>query len=144
SAIRNATSAAASGTRRRRRSRTSGAAVFMSVSVISSASSGTGQRVDRDVRLRDDGDLTSCDEDMTVVGYCHDVLVVAGGDQDGDAAVGEAPQHLIDLLACAHVDTACGFCEHEDVTVLLEPAPEQDLLLVAARERRDYLPGIAL
>ena len=60
----------------------------------------------------------------------------------GVAGRGEAPDEGVDLGAGADVDTARGLVEQQDARAVHEPAREEDLLLVAARQRPRLPVGV--
>ncbi len=76
-------------------------------------------------------------DDEDPVGETEHLLDLAGDDHDGDAAVGERPDELVDLGAGADVDAAGGLVEDQHPAVAEQPAGEHDLLLVAARQGAD-------
>ena len=63
------------------------------------------------------------------------LLHVAGDHQDGDAAVGEGPHQVVDLVLRADVDAARRLVEDHHLGPHREPFGQHDLLLVAARQR---------
>ena len=71
-------------------------------------------------------------DDEDPVGEAEHLLDLAGDDHDGDAAVGEGADELVDLAAGADVDAAGGLVEQQHPAVAQQPAGEHDLLLVAA------------
>ena len=73
-------------------------------------------------------------DDEDPVGETEHLLDLAGDDDDGDAAVGQRPDELVDLGAGADVDAAGGLVEQQHPAVAQQPAGEHDLLLVAAGE----------
>ena len=89
---------------------------------VASSSSGGGGLVD-DLALADDEDP---------VGETEHLLDLAGDDHDGDAAVGQRTDQLVDLGAGADVDAAGGLVEQQHPAVAQQPPGQHDLLLVAA------------
>ena len=82
--------------------------------------------------------------DMTYdpVGDLDGLLVVGRRDEHRDALGGEDAQRAVDVLAGADVDAAGRLDEHEDVALALQPAAQQHLLLVAARQRAHRLARV--
>src|SRR4051794_6375595 len=73
-----------------------------------------------------------------------DVLVDLGGEHhDGDALAGEVEQQVIEVALGADVDPARRVVEQQHLGVGGQPASHDDLLLVAARQRRDCVLGVA-
>ena len=66
-----------------------------------------------------------------------ELLRVAGGDDDGDAAGGDLSQDAVDLGAGADVDALRRLVGDEDRRLGEHRPRHHDLLLVAAGERRD-------
>ncbi len=76
-------------------------------------------------------------DDQDPVGETEHLLDLAGDDHDGDAAVGERPDQLVDLGAGADVDAAGGLVEQQHPAVAQQPSGQHDLLLVAAGQGAD-------
>jgi hypothetical protein len=76
-------------------------------------------------------------EDDGTIGDVAKLVEVTGGDQDGRAVVGEATDDLVHLSAGVYVDAAGRVVEQVHRRLGLKPLGEDDLLLIAARERAD-------
>src|SRR4051812_4001452 len=72
-----------------------------------------------------------------------DLLGLRGVEEDRLALAEELHDELVDVVLRADVDTARDVVEEQDLRVGEEPAAEQHLLLVAARERAHLLHGRA-
>jgi hypothetical protein len=82
-------------------------------------------------------------QDDDAVGEPQDLGEIARREEHGHAAPAELREDGVDLLARAHVDAAGGLVEQQHLRGAREPLAERDLLLVAAREGRDRVPGLA-
>ena len=68
-----------------------------------------------------------------------DFLNIGRGDDDGGSLVGEFAKNLVDLRPGAHIDTACGFVDEDDLRGDRQPLSECHLLLVSARQDTRFL-----
>src|SRR4051794_35173476 len=85
--------------------------------------------------------------DEHAVGQPEDLGQVRRHDDHAEALGREVADDLVDLGLRPHVDALRGLVEHEDLRLRRQPAGEQHLLLVAARQRRHRLlprPGAQL
>ena len=82
-------------------------------------------------------------DDEHGVGEAEHLLDLARDDDDGVAGCGEAADEGVDLGAGADVDASRRLVEQQHPRAVHEPAREQDLLLVAAREGRSRPSGSA-
>src|SRR5262245_62156780 len=147
SAPRKRTSAATSGTWKPRRRGASAASVWPAAGVMSAD---TGALSSRQLGQLLGGDLCALEHRHGAaarhhdrpVGDLHDLLVVGGRDQDPDPIGAQLADRAIDLLPGANVDTTGRLDEQERVGVPFEPAAEDHLLLVPARERPDRLSRV--
>ena len=85
--------------------------------------------------------------DEHAVGEAEHLGQVGGHDDHAEPFGGEVADHLVDLRLGADVDALGGLVEEQDLGLRGQPAGEQHLLLVAARQRRHRLlprPGAQL
>ncbi len=71
-----------------------------------------------------------------------DLLDLGGEDDQRHTLAGELAEHAVEGLPGGDVDAAGGIVEEEEARVVGEPAGEQHLLLVAARQRGDRRPRV--
>ncbi len=76
-------------------------------------------------------------EDEHAIAAADQFVVIRRVEQDRRARFGEVPQQLVEFLLGADVDAACRIVEQNDPRPAHQPLGDDDLLLVAARERAD-------
>ena len=89
------------------------------------------------------GDLPLA-KDHHPVGMFQDLGQLGRDQEDGATLPGQVPQVPVDLGLGAHVDSASGFVQDEHPGLGQQPAPQDHLLLVAARQLLDRLFGGAV
>ncbi len=62
--------------------------------------------------------------------------------QDGHALLGKVIDQGVDIGLAGHIDAARRFVDQEQLTARRQPAAQNDLLLVAARQPPDDLVGV--
>src|SRR3954447_14236212 len=105
-------------------------------------SGGCKQAAARDGRPGQFGHHSALGHHVHAIGDLDRFLVVRRRDQHRDVRRGEGAQRRVDVLASPDVDAPGRLDEHQDVRVALQPAAEEHLLLVAARQRAHHLPWV--
>ncbi len=79
--------------------------------------------------------------DQNAIAHAEDFFQIAGNHQNGDAFGGEVVHQRVDFAARADIHAASRFVKDHDARLAGQPLGEDDLLLIAAGQQADDLPG---